>query len=138
MASSAGNATFIGGAALAKRLKDLKPGRKVTDAGLNESMLTMLRNAAGSQIKRGGKGKPVKGRLTSRTGTLRRSLARSQGIDDSGLSRGYIEGGTALIYGAVHEHSTSHPRPFLKPALAATIDQFEAIFVKHWKAGADL
>ncbi len=130
---------LVGGEQLKRDILALSPARrKVTDPALSESMLLVLRIAAQSKIKRGGKGPPVKGILTSRTGTLRRSLGPSEGVDKSGLSQGFIEGGSALVYASVHENSTTHPRPFLKPALDDAINQFEAIFVKHWKKAAQL
>ena len=134
-------ARLVGGEQLQKDLRKLSPARrKVTDAALLESGLLVLRTAAQRKIRRGGgKGSPpVQGILTSRTGTLRRSLGPDLGLDRSGLSRGFIEVGTSLVYGAVHENSTSAPRPFLSPALDDEISSFESIFVKHWKKGAGL
>ena len=119
-------------------LERLNPAVNKTIAAraLTESMLTVLRYAASKAIyPGGGRNAPVRnGILTSRTGTLRRSLSSSFALDRSGLPR-YIEGGTNLIYGAVHEYGGRFhkARPFLRPALAATQREFEAIFNKWWE-----
>ncbi len=149
---------------LKRQILELSPSRnKVTENALSEMALLVLRIASQSKIKRGGKGSPVKGKLTSRTGTLRRSLTPIEGVDKSGLSLGFIEVGSKLVYANVHEtggtfqkgghvrmskkgkrvgvkpHSVTYPpRPFLKPALADAVSQFERIFVKHWKRAAQL
>ncbi len=134
-------ARLVGGEQLKRDILALSPARrKVTDPALSESMLLALSIAADQKIKRGGKAPPIKGKLTSRLGTLRSSLGPSEGVDESGLSRGFIEGGTALVYGAVHEFGnvTHPPRPFLKPALDDAVARFPSIFVKHWKRAAQL
>ena len=137
-------------------LERLNPAVNKTIAAraLTESMLTVLRYAATKAIyPGGGRRAPVKSNiLTSRTGTLRRSLSSSFALDRSGLPR-YLEGGTNLIYGAVHEYGRSgrsglrgaagplrpgtnrgtRARPFLRPALAATQREFEGIFTKWWE-----
>ena len=89
---------------LKRQLERLNPGlnREISARSLSESMLLVLRNAATRGIYRGGKGDPKTDILTSRTGTLRRSLSSSFALDRAGLPR-FIEGGTNLIYGAVHE-----------------------------------
>ena len=124
-------------------LARLNPGqnRKIAGRALTESMLLALRNSATRAIFPGGKGPPKADMLTSRTGTLRRSLASSFALDRSGLPR-YIEGGTNLVYGAVHEYGGTTPlgntgqmmprRPFLEPGLRMSEDQFPAIFAKWW------
>ena len=78
------------------------------------------------KILRGGKGPPVKGILTSRTGTLRRSIR----VNRSPLPWA-VEVGTDLVYGAVHELSTRFPRPYLAPALDDMADKFDDIFARE-------
>lgn len=161
----ASGAQLVGGEKLRRDILAMDPSdrRKVLDPALIESALLVARNAATQQIKRGGKGAPIKGKLTSRTGTLRRSLGPNFAVDRSGLSRAFIEVGTNLKYGAVHEtggtfsvgghvrtskkgqrfgvrpHTvTFPPRPFLEPALDDTFQKFPAIFVKHWARAAKL
>jgi hypothetical protein len=82
--------------------------------------------AAKEKILPGGKGPPVKGILTSRTGTLRRSI----GVNRSPLPWA-VEVGTDLIYGAVHETSKKFPRPFLKPSLDDVADEMDDIFARE-------
>ena len=72
---------------------------------------------------RGRHAPPLPDRLTTRTGTLARSIALV--IDGATATVG-----TDLIYGAVHEFSPSHPRPFLSPALEKAESKFEGIFIK--------
>ncbi len=103
---------LVGGEQLKRDILAMSPARrKVTDPALSESILLVLSTAAERKIKRGGKAPPVKGRLTSRTGTLRRSLGPNEGVDKSGLSQGFIEGGSALVYASVHEYGNATPPP---------------------------
>ena len=119
-------------------LDRLNPGKnqRIAASALTECMLLTLRNAATKGIyPGGGRDAPVRPDiLTSRTGTLRRSLSSSFALDRSGLPR-YIEGGTSLVYGAVHEYGGRyHPsRPFLAPGLRLSEGEFEGIFVKWWE-----
>ena len=85
-------------------------------------------------ILRGGQGPPHPSKLTSRTGTLRRSLGPAFGLDKSGLPR-FIEGGSSLVYAPVHELGLGRfpRRPFLAPAVDAVTPQLEQIMVKHWE-----
>jgi phage gpG-like protein len=89
---------------LRRQLERMNPGvnKRIVNAALKESMLKTLSNSASKAIKRGGSDKPKASILTSRTGTLRRSLGSSFALDRSRLPF-YIEGGTNLVYGAVHE-----------------------------------
>lgn len=83
---------------------DPSKNRAITEPALVEMGLLTVRTAAQRTIKRGGTGDPVAGVLTSRTGTLRRSLtAEARSIDKSQLSRGIVEAGTDIVYGAIHE-----------------------------------
>ena len=126
---------------LNRRLQKMNPGVNtvIVSKALKESMLRILRNAAGDQIIRGGKGRPHPSRLTSRTGRLRRSLGPSVGLDESGLPF-RIEGGSHLVYAAVHEAGgTHHPRrPFLEPALAEEEQHIPGSFRKHWAQSGEL
>lgn len=88
--------------------------RRVLAAALTESAMLTARIAATEKIIRGGRrgrGRSKSDapadprRLTSRSGRLRASLAGRgyrQGIDTSGIPR-FIEVGTDVAYGAVHE-----------------------------------
>jgi phage gpG-like protein len=113
--------------------------------------------AATKKIIRGGKGPPHPHKLTSRTGTLRRSIA---------VSRRHlpwaIDIGTDLVYGAVHEeggtvnvgsysraigsstrsggasmalvrsHTRTYPkRAYLVPALEEAANHFDDIFARE-------
>lgn len=105
----------IGDKQLRRKLKALSPreNRRVLREALLRVAFETQTNAARKQILPGGKGPPHPTRLTSRTGSLRRSIAVSR----RGLPR-EIEVGTHLIYGAVHELGTNRypKRPFLRPA----------------------
>jgi len=122
---------------------------------LVKSALLVQKIAAEDKIKRGGKGPPLARILTSRTGTLRRSI----GVNRASLPFA-VEVGTGLIYGAVHEtgwsgtqHVPAHTRtvafgrkvspfrvnafsrhvryqarPFLAPALDAGAPKFQDFF----------
>ena len=123
-------AKLIGLPELERELRKMNPAqqRSITTPALLESMQTTLRDAARNRILPGGSGPPRPDILTSRTGTLRRSLTGNFAVDLNERLQ-WVEGGTHLIYGAVHENSR---RAFLKPALAATQGQYEDIFRKWW------
>ena len=128
---------IVGSKALTKALDKMNPGinKKILRDSLIEAALGIQKDAAGNQILRGGGGKrnarpAVAGRLTSRTGTLRRSIKV-----DRGPLPFAIEAGTDLVYGAVHEFGLGgrQRRPFMKPALDKVAPKFGDIVVKHWK-----
>lgn len=131
---------IVGTEELSRRLANLNPqqNKRIVRPALREMMLLSLRTSAREFIYPGGGGPPKAGILTSRTGTLRRSLASNFSLDDVGLrhpTAPFIEGGTRLIYGAVHEkgNTTHPPRPFLQPGLDQSSSQFVSILNKHWK-----
>lgn len=88
--------------------------------------------AAGKYILRGGgRTAPVHPKfLTSRTGTLRRSIA----VNRKPLPFA-IEIGTDLVYGPPHEFGTStmRARPYLQPALDEASQEFEAILHRNFE-----
>jgi phage gpG-like protein len=132
---------------------------KVNSAWVSRALvkcaLLVQQIATTQKIKPGGKGPPVPDRLTSRTGTLRRSI----GVDRSRLPAS-IAIGTHLGYGTVHEQGwsgtqrvPSHTRtvafgrkvapyrvdaylrrmniparPYLSPALEDAADRFDDLF----------
>ena len=67
-------------------------------------------------------------RLTSRTGTLRRSI----GVNRRGLPF-YIDVGSDVEYARIHELGGGNirARPYLSPALEAIAPQMRAIVNKH-------
>ncbi len=99
----------------------------VSRALVNGALLVQ-KIAAEEKILRGGSGPPVDGILTSRTGTLRRSIA----VDRTNVPRS-ISVGTGLIYGLVHELGGKFhpPRPFLTPALEDSAERITDIFEKE-------
>jgi hypothetical protein len=130
--------SLVGSKELQRRIKKMNPeqNRRITTPALLESMQLTMRDAARNRIFPGGKGDPKPDILTSRTGTLRRSLGVDFEFNVSVGIRGgrsgglqFIEGGTHLIYGAVHEATR---RAFLKPALAATRNRYDDIFRRWW------
>ena len=116
--------------------------------------LMIQRNAAKIQIKRGGKGPALANKLTSRTGTGRRSIR----VDRGGLSRFFVEIGSDLKYMQLHEsggtvfrrshfrrtptggtafvsgHLATYPsRPFLAPAMKEVSRKLELVFAEDWE-----
>ncbi len=83
----------------AKSLVGMDPKRnpEVVTRMLDRSAFLIQVTAQTKTIKRGGKGKPLAAKLTSRTGTLRRSIRVNR------VSRTIRDIGTDLRYGAVHE-----------------------------------
>ena len=130
-------AKLTGAKALQRGLDRLNPetNRRIMEPALTESMLLTLRIAARDKIFSGGGGPPKPKILTSRTGRLRGSLAGSRSLDKSGLSRNFIEGGSDVVYAAVHEFGSSRmpKRPYLAPALADAEAKFPDIIIKHWE-----
>ena len=146
--------------ALRRLLENIDPGespawvmRALVAAGLR-----VQRNAATKQIRRGGKGKPLPRKITSRTGTGRRSIR----VDRGGLNRLFVDVGSDLAYMAVHEtggtflrrahtrltpsgglarvraHSATFPqRPWLAPALDEENAEMGNIFVREWEREAN-
>ena len=96
---------------------------------LVKAALETQKIAAKEKIKRGGKGPPVPHILTSRTGTLRRSIR----VNRASLPTA-IEVGSDLIYAVVHELGGRFhpPRPFLDPALKDASRDFDRIFSREW------
>jgi len=128
-------AKLVGTRELQRELDRLNPeqNRRITTPALLESMQLTLRDAARDKIFPGGDGPPRPDMLTSRTGTLRRSLTGNFAIDINERLL-YVEGGTHLVYGAVHEKTR---RAFLKPALRDTQGEFERIFRKWWAKSSE-
>jgi len=135
--------SVVGSKALRRKLEKLNPGtnKRILRKSLIESALEIQRDAAKNQILAGGGGKksgmtkPHPRYLTSRTGTLRRSIKV-----DRGPLPFAIEVGTDLVYGAVHEFGRGRmrQRPFMQPALDRVAPKFGDIVVKHWKKEAGL
>lgn len=98
-----------------------RQGRRTVGRGLDRMAFRVLDNATRVQIIRGGKGPPHPTRLTSRTGTGRRSIR----VNRSGAFERSV--GTDLVYMGVHELGGRFhpPRPYLAPALAAVSGRFD-------------
>ncbi len=120
---------------LQRRLRKLTPSQnsQIMGPALLEMMLLTLRISARDKIYPGGNAPPRPDQITSRTGTLRRSLSASFAVDRSQLPKS-IEGGSNVVYAAVHEFGNSRTpkRAFLQPALDDASKQFDDIVVKHW------
>jgi len=136
--------SLVGTKELQRRLKQMNPAinKRIIKESLLEGALKVQTNAASIQITGGGRGKgkglaPLRNKLTSRTGTLRRSIA----VDRKPLPFA-IEVGSDLAYAAPHEFGFPKrnlpPRPFMGPALDAVSPQFGAIVIKRWKREAKL
>jgi len=137
--------SVVGTKELKRKLEKLNPGvnKRILRNSLIESALLIQRDAAKIQILAGGGGKkggmtpPHPTHLTSRTGTLRRSIKV-----DRGPLPFAIEVGTDLEYGAAHEFGSAKlnlpERPFMQPALDRVAPKFGDIVVKHWKREAGL
>ena len=147
--------TVTGDDDLRRTVRNMNPetNPKFVRSALTKGGLLIQRNAARKQIIPGGKAPPAKKRLTSRTGTGRRSIR----VDRSGLSRFYVDIGSDLEYMKLHEiggtvqrrqharrtksgnlaavtaHSATFPaRPYLAPALDAVNDELEQLFFEAW------
>ena len=137
--------SVVGLPKLQRALDKMNPGvnKRILRDSLIESALLIQRDAAKNQILAGGGGKrsgmtkPHPKFLTSRTGTLRRSIKV-----DRGPLPFAIEVGTDLVYGAAHEFGSTKrnlpKRPFMQPALDRAAKKFGDIVVKHWKRQAGL
>lgn len=131
---------------------DPRKNVKIINDGLKAGALRVKRNAQQRQMKRGGSGPPLPSRLTSRTGTGRRSI----NVDRSGLPR-HIDVGPNVRYMATHEfggtftvrsHSRSKPsggrarvkahsrtvprRAYLEPAYNAEKANIVSDFMRRW------
>ena len=114
------------------RINPKKNPKFVTRALLKAALLVQ-ELAATEKIKRSGPKDVVDPiRVTSRTGTLRRSIA----IDKAGTPH-FITIGSNLIYAGVHElgskDGNTRARPYLKPALDDVSKKMAAIFAKEWE-----
>ncbi len=137
--------SVVGTKELKRKLEKMNPGvnKRILRDSLIESALGVQRDAAKNQIlaggggKKGGMTKPHPSFLTSRTGTLRRSIKV-----DRGPLPFAIEAGTDLTYGAAHEFGSTKrnlpKRPFMQRALDRVAPKFGDIVVKHWKREARL
>lgn len=147
---------LVGDEKLARVLEQIDPGQSPgwVRRGLVRAGLRVQRNAATKQIKRGGKGAPLPDKLTSRTGTGRRSIR----VDRGGLPRLFVDVGSDLGYMAVHEtggtvrrrahsrrtqsgglarvsaHTATFPaRPWLQPALEDEAGGMEDDLAAEWE-----
>ncbi len=129
-------AKLIGSAELRRRLRKMNPKQnaRIVRPALLESGLLVTRIAARDKILPGGSGPPKPSILTSRTGTLRRSLTSNFAVQLNAQLQ-FVDAGTHLLYGAVHENSR---RAFLKPAFRDASRNFDDIFRKHWARAGEV
>lgn len=124
-------ATVIGDEEWIATLRRLSPERhkEIIERSLLECAYRVQTNAQTKQILPGGHGPPDPRQLTSRTGTLRRSIT----VNRRPLPKA-TEIGSDLVYGPVHELGINMPRrPFLEPALDEEEERFPEIFMKEWR-----
>ncbi len=137
--------SLVGTKELQRRLKQMNPAinKRIIRESLVEAAGKIQTNAALVQITGGGRGKgqglpPLPHKLTSRTGTLRRSIA----VDRKPLPLAIEIGPNppADGYGEIHELGLGNypKRPFMGPALDAISPEFGAIVIKRWKREAKL
>lgn len=98
------------------------PGKRAAAKILISIANEIASNAQSKQILRGGgKGPPHPTKVTSRTGTLRRSIA----VDRGELGSLIVSIGSDVVYAGVHELGSKDgrtpKRPFLRPARDAII-----------------
>ncbi len=134
-----------GGANLTRVMNNIDPSRnpEFVRRALIKGGLLVQKNAAEKQIKRGGRAKPLPNKLTSRSGTGRRSIR----TDRSGLPRFFVDIGSDLKYMQLHEtggtvtrrsskgnthQATFPPRPYMAPALAAVNTDLGGAFFREW------
>ena len=118
--------------AMLRRLAPAK-NQEIARRALKILAFEVQRVATREEILPGGKGPPDPHRLTSRTGTLRRSIA----VDQSSLPFS-VSVGTDLVYGAVHELGIPPfpPRPFLQPAIDKVSPTIAEVFRREWEKEA--
>lgn len=124
---------FVTGDKLLKRKMrkiDPKTNPEFVRRALVKGGFLIQRDAQLNQIARGGKGPPLRDRLTSRTGTGRRSIR----VDRKGLREFFIDIGSDLRYMQLHETGgkTMPARPYLAPALDAVDKDLERLFSREW------
>jgi len=151
--------------AMQARLRQINPQQntRIIARSLRRAAGAIAENAKDIQIVGGGQSskglKPLKHRLTARTGRLRGDI----GIDTKLLPFAVEVGVQKLVYGAVHEfggrfsinsykrrtpsggttrvraHTRTYPaRPFMQPALEAIRPKFAGIVREEWKREAKL
>lgn len=136
------------------RKLSLEEQRTAQSTILKQIGLLVARNSQNA-MRRGGKGPPLPRKLTSRTGTGRRSIRSDRPRIRKGLSS--VDVGTDLKYMSAHEtggsftrraharrsstgkthrvrsHRIRFPeRAFLKPGLAKSLKEIEEITVRVW------
>lgn len=111
----------------ARKLRKLNPktNPEFVRRALVKGGFLIQQDAQLNQIERGGKGPPLPHRLTSRTGTGRRSIR----VDRGGLPNFFIDIGSDLEYMQLHELT---PRAYLAPAIEAVDDKLENLFRLEW------
>lgn len=121
-----------GDKALQRKLKKLDPktNPEFVRRALVKGGFLIQSDAQMNQIERGGKGPPLPHRLTSRTGTGRRSIR----VDRGGLPNFFVDIGSDLRYMQLHETGgkTMPARPYLAPALDAVDEKLEGLFLREW------
>ena len=118
----------------ALRRTNPKTAPHIIRRSVSQACYAVQRRATQVEIIRGGKQPPHPSRVTSRTGTLRRSIA----VDLSDLRSGIGHVGTALGYGAIHELGLGrYPvRAYLKPAAEYIAPQFHETVYREWMRSA--
>ena len=114
------------------RINPRKNPKFVTRA-LQKAAFLVQKLAAEEKIKRSGPKDVVDPiQVTSRTGTLRRSIS----VDSAGTPH-FITIGSNLIYAGVHElgsrDGNMRARPYLQPALDDVSARMAAIFAREWE-----
>ena len=129
---------------LVRSLRRIDPTKRagLMRGWLLESGFSVQRSAQREQMISGGSALPHPKRLTSRTGTGRRSIT----LDRSELPRA-VNVGTGLGYMALHEEggvarkvssrgtafTARYPaRPYLKPALEGERERIRTLFLRRW------
>lgn len=104
-------------------LRELAPAHnRVRERGLERSMNLILDTAEADFLR---------GPRPRRLAPVTHALIRSLRIDDRGLPR-RIEGGSPLVYAAIHEYGTRGRRAFLAPAFRRRRREIGAIFEREW------
>ncbi len=119
-------------AAALRRMNPEKNPKFVTRALLKAAFLVQELAATEKILRSGTPGVVHPTQITSRSGTLRRSIA----VDSAGTPH-FVVIGSNVVYAGVHEFGSrdgkTRKRPYIKPAMVDVEKKMAAIFAREWE-----